>query len=414
MRTERVRLQVLAVLAGLVVALWLYPWLDEHRYQRLTLSPATELVVSSAADNGPGSLREALFNAIRSESPAVIVLAVKEMTVRTPLPPLVSDSIIRVRSDGEPHTVVAAASLTTPVFDVRAGKFELEDVTIRGASAAPAVHAASAERVTLRRVTITDSDVGVRAAGGFELEIADSTFDGNRIGVEALGSGTTLVAASLFRNHGEAAIWAIGATDEPLGEGAIQATGNRIEGGRFGLVLGNLQARLRENEITGFRGDGILTLGGAVEITGNRVWSGGGAAIRSVGARTGLVQGNDLHEVDALGVLVQSASAVNLTDNRVFRNGYGIVTVMNGGTASVELRNNLVVAQRADGLVIVGDSPLIADNRALQNRGAGIRLFNLVMADSYRAASPLMTNNVLENNGYDEPVVAEYVLRGVE
>ncbi len=88
MQTDRVRIQVLSVLVGLVAALWLYPWLDAHRYQRLTTSPATEFVVTSAADNGPGSLREALFNAIRSESPTVIVLAANEIVVRTPLPPL--------------------------------------------------------------------------------------------------------------------------------------------------------------------------------------------------------------------------------------------------------------------------------------------------------------------------------------
>jgi hypothetical protein len=415
MQTDRVRIQVLAVLAGLVAALWLYPWLDSHRYQRLTTSPATEFVVTSPADNGPGSLREALFNAIRSELPTVIVLAANEVTIRTPLPPLVSDGVIRVRSDGKPHTIVAAPSLTTPVFDVRAGRLELEDVDIRGASAASAIFTASSERVTLRRVTIAGSDVGVRAAGNFELEIDGSTFDGNRIGVEALGAGTTLIEASVFREHDEAAIWAIGAAAQPLGEGAIQATGNRIEGGRFGMVLANLHVRLRENDINGFRADGIMTIGGSVEITGNRVWSGGGAAIRSVGVRTGLVQGNDVHELDAMGILVQASAAANVTDNRVFRNAYGIVTVLNDAAAAVELRNNLVLAQRADGIVVIGDSPLVAENRALQNHAAGIRLFNVTLARSYRAASPLLNGNVLRENGYDEPVVSEYVLRsGVE
>jgi hypothetical protein len=87
------------------------------------------------------------------------------------------------------------------------------------------------------------------------------------------------------------------------------------------------------------------------------------------------------------------------------------VTVLNEFPASVELRNNLVLSHLADGFVIVGDSPLVADNRSIENRVAGIRLFNLVLGNSYRVAAPLLTDNVLEQNGFDEPVVSEYVLR---
>lgn len=410
MRTDRVGLQVLCVLAGLVAALWLYPWISAHRYQRLTTSPATEFVVTSSANNGPGSLREALFNAIRSDSPAAIVLEANGIAVNTPLPPLVHNAI-RIRSDGEPRTIIVSPSLETAVFDVRAGRFELDGVVIRGAAAGSAVHTASPERVTLRNVTIADSDVGVRATGTFELEIDASTFEDNRIGLQALGAGTTLVQATTFREHAEAAIWAIGTAAEPSGEGAIRASGNRIEGGRFGAVLGNLRVLVRDNDISGFRGDGIMTLGGSLEITDNRIWDGRGAAIRSIGMQNGLVQRNDVHEVGSMGILVQSAAAANVSENHVYRNGYGIVTVLNEDTASVELRNNLVLSHLADGFVIVGDSPLVAENRSIQNRVAGIRLFNLTMASSYRVAAPLLTDNVLEQNGYNEPVVSEYVLR---
>lgn len=415
MRTDRVRIHVLCVLAGLVAALWLYPWLAAHRYQRLTNAPATEFFVTSRANNGPGSLREALFNAIRSDAPTAIVLRADEISVNTPLPPLAARNAIRIRSDGEPRTIRAASSLETPVFDVRAGRLELEGIVIRGASSAYAVHTVSPERVTLRRVTIADSDVGVRAAGSFDLEIDGSTFADNRVGIEALGAGTTLVTGTTFRRHEEAAIWAIGTAAEPRDEGAIQATGNRIEGGRFGVVLGNLRALLRDNDISGFRGDGIMAIGGSLEITGNRIWDGRGAAIRSVGMRGGLVQGNDVHEIGALGILVQAGAAAMVSDNRVYRNGYGIVTVFNEDPAAVELRNNLVLSQLVDGIVIFGDSPLVAANRSIQNRSAGIRVFNVAMANSYRVASPLLTDNVLERNGNDEPVVSEYVLvRGGE
>lgn len=411
MRTDSARFNMLFVLAGLVAALWLYPWLDEHRYQRLTTAPAAELIVTSPADSGPGTLRDALFRAMRSDVPTAIVLRASEIVVTTPLPPVVARAALRVRSDGEARTIRAAASLEAPVFDVRIGRFELDGVTIRGASSGYGVRTASAERVTLHRVTIADSDVGAGAVGDFELEITDSTFEGNRIGVEALGAGTTSVEASRFEDHDQAAVWAIGSTGERLDGGAVRVTGNRVEGGRFGVILGDLRAQVADNEISGFRADGILSIGGSVDITGNRIWNGRGAAIRSIGTQSGVVRRNDVHELGALGILVQSASSVTVDDNRVYRNGYGIVTVLNGTPASVELRNNLVLAQLADGLAIFGDAPLVAENRSVGNGSAGIRLFNLLAAASYLRASPLLVDNVLAENGFNEPVVSEYVMR---
>jgi hypothetical protein len=412
MGTDRVRSQVLAVLAGLVAALWLYPWLDAHRYRRLAASPAAEISVTSAADNGPGSLREALFRALRSDEPTAIVLDARELFVATPLPPLATAGAIEIRSAGAPRTINVAPTLTRPVFDIRSGRVKLDGVVIRGAQSATAVHTTSAERVTLRNVVVAASDVGVGAAGGFDLEVTGSTFDGNRIGVEALGPGTSRIDSTTFREHTEAAIWAIGAAAQPLGQGGIHATNNHIAGGRFGVVLGNTSALIADNEIADFRGDGVIAMGGTVEIVANRIWNGRGAAIRSVGARSGLVERNDVHEIGAMGILVQAAAAADVRDNRVYRNGYGIVTVLNEVPATVQLRNNLVLAQLLDGLVVFGDAPLVAENRSLRNRGAGIQIFDVVMADVRRTASPLLTNNVLEDNGVDEPVRSAYFLDG--
>jgi hypothetical protein len=154
----------------------------------------------------------------------------------------------------------------------------------------------------------------------------------------------------------------------------------------------------------------VLTIGGTVEILNNRIWNGRGAAIRSIGLRGGVVERNDVHELGAVGILVQSSAAVIVHDNRIYRNGYGIVTVLNDVPKSVELRNNLVLAQLLDGLVVFGDSPLVAENRAVRNQAAGIRVVNLVMPSSYRAAAPLLTDNVLEENGVNEPVFSEYAL----
>src|SRR5262245_30082391 len=111
---------VLVILAAVVLLLWAYPWLERHRLAvggQDTHGP--EFLVTSSLDSGPGSLRAAVFAALRSEQPAVIVIRPPAIVVENPLPPLVSAQAILLRSEHGRSEIDASALLGSPLFDVR-------------------------------------------------------------------------------------------------------------------------------------------------------------------------------------------------------------------------------------------------------------------------------------------------------
>ena len=59
-----------------------------------------EVSVTSAADRGPGSLREALFVAAASKGKLNVVIRVPTITLETALPPLTSSRGISIRCHG--------------------------------------------------------------------------------------------------------------------------------------------------------------------------------------------------------------------------------------------------------------------------------------------------------------------------
>lgn len=401
---------ILLVLTAVVGALWFYPWLDDQRVSGASLEQGYDLIVTSSANSGPGSLREAFFRALRSTGPSLILLRTKDVVLETPLPPLISRYGITLRSEDAQSTVSALSLESGPVLDLRAGRISVENVAIRSAPE-DAIRVSSAEYVSLAGIAVSDSDVGVSATGGFQLSITQADFADNRIGVELLGRGAGSISNTSFTDQAEAGVWAVGSADSIEGS-SVQISSSRFQGARYGLVLGNVTARLQDNRIDSFAADGIHALGGVLDLTGNQLWNGRGTAIRSIGQLGGSILANEVHENSVIGIIVQSAAAARVEDNHVYRNTYGIVTVLNKGPAAVTLNNNLVAAQTLDGLVVIGDSPRVSENRALQNRSAGIRVFNLALPTAYVASAPILVGNILTGNGLNEPVFSEYRAAG--
>jgi parallel beta-helix repeat protein len=118
------------------------------------------------------------------------------------------------------------------------------------------------------------------------------------------------------------------------------------------------------------------------------------------------VVGNEIQDVHAIGILVQASAATRVEGNQLYRNGYGIATVLSEPPSAVRVRDNLLLAQTVDGLIVIGDSPLVADNRVRQNRLAGIRVLDWASAGTTLRASPNLVGNELANNGVNEPVFA--------
>jgi Right handed beta helix region len=414
LRTMRIAddLPFIVALLAVAISLWLYPRFADLKPLGSFDEPGSTFVVTSAADSGPGSLRDALFRSLRLPAPSVVVLQSLEIRLETPLPPLASTHALSLKSLGPASTIHAPPDVVEiPVLDVRGGAVDIENVTIRGA-AGQAIRVATRNPVRLTEVVVADSAIGLSAAEGHRLEVASSRFVANRIGIELLGFGSATISAVTFEAQRDAGIWAVGPPGADSESAMLDVARSRFRGSRYGIVAANVEAHLRESEIEGSSNDGILVLGGTLEMTGNRIHRGAGAGVRSSGLSAGLVARNEVFGNAALGILLEATRKTTVEANQVYRNGYGIVALRNDGPAAVTLEQNVVVAQSVDGIVAIGDSPAIIDNHALRNTSAGIRIFDLSIDGSYFESSPLLRGNVLEGNGIDGPVHSLYTSTG--
>lgn len=398
---------LLAVAAGL----WVYPRLAELRPLGSVEATASALVVTSPADSGPGSLRDAVFRALRSSTPSVVVLRVREVRLTTPLPPIGGPQTFVMRSEGSTSTIHAPPDvMDVPVLDLRGGPAIVENVAIRGA-AGSAIGVSTRNPVRLTDMVVADSAIGLSAAEGHRLEVVSGRFVANRIGIELLGAGSATITAVTFEGQEDAGIWAVGPAARGGASSALEVVGSTFRGSRYGVVAANVDARLRDNEIDSSADDGIIALAGTLTAVGNRIHRGAGTGIRSSGLRDGWLARNEVFGNAALGILVETTRKATVEANDIYRNGYGIVTLRNESPSAVTLERNIVVAHGVDGIVAIGDSPVIVDNRSLRNTSAGIRILHLDLIDGYVLSSPLLSGNVLDGNSSDEPIFDVYRLR---
>ena len=77
--------------------------------------------------------------------------------------------------------------------------------------------------------------------------------------------------------------------------------------------------------------------------------------------------------------------------------------------------DNTLLTQQFDGIVVIGDSPVIRRNVALNNRSAGLRILTFLPRTGPRiAANPFIDNNTFGGNTLNEPVRGEFRAAVVE
>ncbi|HET7131152.1 MAG TPA: right-handed parallel beta-helix repeat-containing protein, partial [Gammaproteobacteria bacterium] len=255
-------------------------------------------------------------------------------------------------------------------------------------------------------VRVAESSVGLSAAGDVEVKVSRVEFLDNGIGMELTGEGRTVIEDSVFKDQSNAGIWFVPGTGSA---GSTEVANASFEGGRYGLVLGSGRTEVRGSAIRGFGADGILALGGTLDVSGSRIGDGSGTGVHAARVDSVALSDNEIFDIKGMGMLLQAVTAAVVDDNRLYRNGYGIATITSA-PAAVKLTNNLLLAQDLDGVVLFGDSPIVTGNRALRNGAAGIRVLNLRAFGTYTRAQPLLADNVLRDNRINEPEFGEYVL----
>jgi parallel beta-helix repeat protein len=377
-------------------------WLSERRPLPPELKGGSRFVVTSSADDGPGSLRNALFAADRSLTRARVEVRTDRVVLAGPLPPLVNPEGVVLDAPGAGCDIDARAIAAGPVLDVAAPRCLVRGIRIRGAAGQGILVRSPGAR--LRNVGLFDCVDGVFLAEGVDdLEVEDSTFTANVTGIHLpAGAAMVLVRNNVFRKHEQAGVWAVapGPSLAPA-RGDVTLRANRFEEDRIAVVLIHVPARVEGNTFLRSTEAAVYLTGGGV-VRDNRIHEGIGIGILADLTEEALIEDNELSHNLAVGIVLREARNTLVQRNKVYGNGYGIVTVLGDRGRPAVLADNQVLSQLHDGLYVVGGAPVLRGNHVIRNQGAGLRVLDLIPLTGRRAdAAPLLQDNILRGNGQD-------------
>jgi nitrous oxidase accessory protein NosD len=396
---------------GLVVVLAISShWLRNLRIASPERSAAHVFRVTSAADSGPGSLREGIFAADRAEGRARIVIEPPTIVLETPLPPLLNPAGVIVEAPR--GAVIDASRLATgPVLDIAAPDCVLIGLRIERASEQALLVRKAGAR--LRDLTIADSNVAVyQLETAADLTIENSTFERNVIGVHVTASaGRAAISNSRFREHHRAAIWAVAAKASVSQlRGVVEIVRNQFSGDFQPIVLLNVEAAVERNVFDGARSAAVYVSGSRPLIRRNRMRSGHTFGVYAERLDHGLIVDNEMDHNCSGGMIVRNSRSTEISFNRVYANGYGIILVDGQSASPNTVSENLIAQHAEDGLYVIGESPIVRRNQLLENRKAGLRLSVLAAVDRRALVpTPMLEGNRLNGNGFNDVRRDEYV-----
>ena len=381
-------------------------WLERWRPLPPDRSGSVTFRVTNAADAGLGSLRDAILAADRIASRARITLNVGRIELLTPLPPLVN-----------PHGLVIEAALPAEidgsrlagaVLDIASPNTLVMGIRVRGGGAGIVVRA---PRATLRGLTIEAADTGILVGEGADaLTVNEAVLSNNRLGIQLIeGSGDATLHGLQFTDHRVAAVW-IATSDPSDPPPQVQIADSRFVRGTIGLVAINATARVERSKFADLADTAVHASGGRVFISQNQIRQGKGFGIYAEHLQSGYITDNEIARNCNGGMLLRDVSNTRVMSNQLYQNGYGAV-LMEGPLVSPNyVADNLIADQIGDGLVLIGASPIVSRNQLLRNRKAGVRLSSLKLpSGTTREPTPLLTENVARDNGFDEPERDQFV-----
>lgn len=402
---DRVAFAAVALLGVLALAQY---WLDSRRPVAATRF-SNEITVTSAADRGEGSLREAIFAANGAQDRVRIRFRTSQVILRDPLPPLVNPFGIVLEAAPGGTEIDAAAVKTGPGLEIGSDNSLVQGIAIVNAQTQGIV--AKGRNLRLTGVRLADGGEGIHvteAAAGLVIE--KSVFERNRIGVLFEAASAGVLRDNRFAGQRNAAVWAVRAPDAARDAARpLVIAGNRFAGDRMAVVAGNVSVVIEKNEMSGARDTAVLVIGPGAQVRNNQIRDSTGIGISVHSAPGTLVEGNEISRNRTLGILVHESGGSALQKNRVYNNGYGVALVLGEARNPVLVRDNAVLNQQYDGIVAIGDSPAIRGNQLVGNGRAGLSILDFVSRRAGRIRSqPFLEGNMLAGNAVNEAARGDY------
>jgi hypothetical protein len=383
----------IAVFLGVAALIAAGGFFEARHAGREPLSNTLTVRVTNGGDRGAGSLREALFAVATAPGPARISLDVPRISLATPLPPIVNAHGLRIVARGRGSVIDARGLSAGPVLDVAAANVSLDGFAVRNCPGAAIL--VRAVHVSLQNATLQGCGVGVDVAGNArDLLLENNRFIDDRIGVRfSAPSPDTTVASNRFTGDQEAGVWAVrGETD--VRAGAISVRGNRFDADHSGIVAGNVDILIEQNEITGAQAAAVDLVGAGAVVRGNRITGGAGMGILAEGARAALIEHNELNGLAAYGIMIRGSSDTLVRDNRLVDCAYGMAFVLGDARNPSTAVDNIVIEPRYDGIDVVGDAPILRRNHVLQPHAFALRVENFEGPDGRQVAgAPFLDHN---------------------
>jgi hypothetical protein len=391
--------------------------LGRHSTDAAIATPRTTdaaFVVSSSADAGPGTLRDAILAADRLGDSARISIAVRRIALETALPPLINPRGITLGGQHEGTVIDAGHQPKGATLQILSPTSVIHDLSIVNSHDFAVLVAAPG--VELRSLTVSDSKtavvIGAAARGA---SIRTSTFERDETAISAeTGVRDLVIQNDIFRGNTRAGFWFVGSVDKDASMPVenVRITDSVFDRNASGVVLANRPASIQKSRFIDNHESAILVLGGAARIEDNEIHGSGTSAISVSSGRHVNILRNVLHDNPATAIMVRDSEA-EIAHNTLQHNGTGIVVITSHEADVISVSDNTVSRSKGDGLTIIGGMPTVARNQLLDNAGAGIRSLDLVHAKGGLKAAPHLDANQLRGNGIDMPSTGVYKIAGM-
>ncbi|HEX4389466.1 MAG TPA: right-handed parallel beta-helix repeat-containing protein [Steroidobacteraceae bacterium] len=381
---------VLLFLGALAAGGW---WYQTRQRAASTTASTLTVNVTSAADRGPGTLREALFIVAAATGKADVLLKVPAISLETALPPLVNPHGVRIVGLQGGTQIDAHALSGAPVFDVAGDNTALEGLQLKNCSGGAVLLRAT--QFHMRGTALEGCDVGVDVAeNARDVLIEHNRFTGGRIGVRfAASAANTVIAGNVFTQQKDAGLWAVRAEPDARGS-AITVRDNHFEGDRSGIVAANVAILIERNEFADNPEGAIHLLGAGAVVRANHIGGGPGMGIIAENASEALIEDNELDHLVAYGIMVRGSANVLLRGNRVHNCGYGLAFVLGDPRRPSTAQDNTIIEPQFNGIDVIGDSPILRHNQVLQPRAFALHVTDFQQPDGRKVASrPFLENN---------------------
>jgi parallel beta-helix repeat protein len=394
-RRSTLAIGVFVVLAGVVIAA---KWYEDKRAAPVAAADAVAVNVTTGADRGPGSLREALFVVATATTDARITIKVQKIALETALPPLVNAHGVSIVAQTPGAEIDARELHAGPVFDVAAARTSIEGLLIRNCPASAVLLRAT--QFHMHATTITSCDVGVDVAeNASDILLEHNRFASDRIGVRfAASSRNTSVLSNEFTADTDAGVWAV-RSEPDLRGAAISVRDNRFQDDHTGIVAGNISVLVERNDVGNALEAAVHLVGAGAVIRGNRISGGAGMGIIAENARSAIIDSNELDGIAAYGILVRNSSNTLVRANRLHNCGYGMAFVLGDTRNPSTAVDNTIIEPKFNGIDVIGDNPILRRNQVMRPHALALHVEDFQPAGSGAKVrgEPLLDSNTFES-----------------